>query len=272
MHPVLFKLGPFQITSYGLLLAISFMVGILYATRRAKKYNIAPDRVMDLAMIIIVSSIVGSRFLYVIFHLDEFHGHWLDTFNPFQSSGQIGIAGLTLLGGVVLSIITSLLFLKIKKLSFLKFADVLIPCVALGIFFTRIGCFLAGCCYGRPTDLPWGVQFPPGSAAHFHYGEIHIHPAQLYSSFYGLIIFTLLLLSEKKHKFDGQLFYSFLVLYGMARFLVDFVRYYEPTMVFANIGGLALSVNQGISLLMILIGSAFLFINYRKIAQTQKNV
>ena len=263
MHPILFKLGPLQITSYGLMLAISFMVGILFASKRAKKYGIEPDRVMDLAMIIIVSSIVGSRFLYVIFHLDEFRGHWLDTFNPFQSSGQIGIAGLTVLGGVVLSIISSLLYLKLKKLSFLRFADVLIPSVALGIFFTRIGCFLAGCCYGQPTSLPWGVSFPPGSAAHFHYGNVHIHPTQLYSSMYGLIILGILLFAERTRRFDGQLFYLFLLLYGISRFSVDLVRYYETSMVI-TIAGLQLSVNQAISLAMILTGAGLFLYNLLK--------
>jgi phosphatidylglycerol:prolipoprotein diacylglycerol transferase len=245
------------------MLAISFIVGILFAAKRAKKYDIESDRVLDLAMIIIVSSIVGSRLLYVLFHLEEFRGNWLDTFNPFQSSGQIGIAGLTVLGGVVLSIFSSLLYLKIKKLSFLRFADVLIPSVALGIFFTRIGCYLAGCCYGQPTDLPWGVSFPSGSAAHFHYGDVHIHPTQLYSSFYGLAILGILLFAERTRRFDGQLFYLFLALYGISRFSVDMVRYYETSMQI-GIGGLSLSVNQTISVLMILSGAILFIYNLRR--------
>jgi phosphatidylglycerol:prolipoprotein diacylglycerol transferase len=261
LHPTLFKLGPIEISSYGLALAVSFVAGILVAARRARKYDIDPNRVMDLGIIVAISSIVGSRFLYVIFHLDEFRGHWLDTFNPFQSTGQIGIAGLTLLGGLLLAIFSGLVYLRAKKLSFLRFADVVIPSVALGILITRIGCFLNGCCYGTPTGLPWGVLFPFGSAAHYHYGGVNIHPAQLYSSLYGLVIFGALLLLEKHRKFDGFLFFLFLVLYGVARFLVDFVRYYESSMV---IGGIGLSVNQGISLGMLIAGLILLIAHYKK--------
>ena len=151
-----------------------------------------------------------------------------------------------------------------KKLSFLKFADAIIPAVGLGIFFTRIGCFLTGCCYGVPTELPWGVVFPSGCAAHFHYGDAHLHPSQLYSSFYGLVIFFSLLLLEKKKVFDGFLLYWFLILYGISRFLVDFTRYYETSM---RVMGVGLSVNQVISLCMILAGVIFLFIGFKNRAK-----
>ena len=264
MHPVIFRMGSFELRSYGLLLAISFLVGIFMATRRAKKKNVDPNKIMDLSVIIIISSIVGSRLLYVLAHLDEFKGHWLDTFNPFQSNGQIGLAGLTLLGGVVLTFITGYIYLRMKKLPFLIFADIVMPSVAFGIFLTRIGCYLNGCCFGVPCAPHWGVVFHPESAAGNFYQGIPLYPTQLYSSAYGLVIFFLLLWLERWQKADGFLLYWFLILYGISRFTVDFFRYYESSMVFMRIGEIGLSVNQGISLLFMLVGAFFLIRSYLK--------
>lgn len=265
MHPVILKIGAFELRSYGLMLAISFLAGIYISVRRAKKKGIDPNQIMDLSVIIIISAILGSRLLYVLFHLEEFRGHWLDTINPFQSNGQIGIAGLTLLGGVLLSFLSSFIYLKVKKLPFLKFADTVIPAVGLGIFLTRIGCYLNGCCFGLPCDPHWGVVFPPNSAAGSLFQGTHLIPAQLYSSAYGLIIFAALLYLEKWQKFDGYLLYIFLVLYGIARFTIDFFRYYESSMVILTIAGKGISLNQGISLAFMALGIILLVRGYRNV-------
>ncbi len=265
MHPVLFKLGPLEIHAYGLMLAISFVLGILLAARRAKNAGIDPNRITDLGVLVAVSAIVGARLFYVVRHMDEFRGHWTDTFNPFQSTGQVGIGGLTLLGGVILAIITSYVYLRAKGLPFLRVADMVAPSLGLGIFLTRIGCFLNGCCYGVPTHLPWGISFPQGCAAHYQYGSVPLHPSQLYSSLGGLAIFLALLALERRRAFDGYLFYVFLIFYGMGRFLVDFVRYYEPSMVLVRFGAVPISYNQGISFLMLLVGLAGLIAGLRKI-------
>ncbi len=261
MHSKLFEIGPLEIHSYGLMLALSFLVGIYFAIYRAQKQGIDPNKIVDLSIVIVVSAIVGSRFLYVIFHLDEFKGRWLDTINPFQSSGQIGIAGLTMLGGFVAAVTFSVLYMKIKKLSILQICDIMIPSVALGIFITRIGCFLNGCCFGLPTDAPWGMVFPQESPAGYCFQNQPIHPAQLYSSFYGLAIFGLVLFLEKYKKFDGFLLYSFFVFYGISRFVVDFYRYYENSMILAEVGNVSVSVNQGISFAMIVLGGGLIVLN-----------
>ncbi|MBC7185959.1 MAG: prolipoprotein diacylglyceryl transferase [Calditrichaeota bacterium] len=268
MHPVLFKLGPLEIHAYGLMLAISFVLGILLAARRAKRLGIDPNRIMDLGVLVAVSAIVGARLFYVAFHLDEFRGHWTDTFNPFQSTGQVGIGGLTLLGGVILAILTSYIYLRLKNLSFLRVADVVAPSLGLGIFLTRIGCFLNGCCFGVPCHLPWAVSFPYGSPAHYHYGPVPIHPTQLYSSLGGLVMFGALLALDRHRRFDGYLFYFFLVFYGIGRFLVDFVRYYEPSMVLVRLGSVTISMNQGISLLMLAAGIIGLVLGWRRLRAT----
>jgi phosphatidylglycerol:prolipoprotein diacylglycerol transferase len=254
MHPVLFKLGAFELRAYGFTLAISFLLGIYMAVRRGQKRGIDPEKIMDLSVIIILASIIGARFMYVIFHLEEFAGHWTDTFNPFQSNGQIGIAGLTMLGGVILAIVSSILYLRAKKLPFLKIADAVIPLFFLGEAITRIGCYLNGCCYGTPCHCSIGVVFPPDSPAGAMFQGVAIHPAQLYSSFYALIIFLLMLGIDRKPKFDGYLLYLALVFYGIGRFIIDFFRYYEDSMILLPFDGKGLSMNQGISLAFIILG------------------
>ncbi|MBN1352408.1 prolipoprotein diacylglyceryl transferase [candidate division KSB1 bacterium] len=269
MHPILIgSPDGFAIRSYGFMLALSFMIGIWLATRRAKKIGVDPNQIMDLSIWIIIAAIVGSRLLYVIYHLDEFKGRWTATFNPFQG-GQVGIGGLTMLGGVVLAIITAYFYMRRKKMSFLLTADVMIPSLALGIFLTRIGCFLNGCCYGLKTDLPWGVTFTNEYCAVANeFMNVPLHPTQLYAAFYGLLILGVVLFAEKYKKFDGMLFFIFLIFYGLSRFLVEFVRYQDNY--FAIIGGVKITINQVISLLMIIAGAAFLVIKNNKIKKSKK--
>jgi len=269
VHPVLFRIGALEIRSYGLLLALSFLFGIYFSVHRAKKRNVDPNHIMDLSVVLIISAIVGSRLLYVLFHLDEFKGHWLDTFSPFQSNGQIGLAGLTVLGGIILGFISAFIFLRIRKLSFFEIADIMIPAVGLGIFLTRIGCYLNGCCYGLPCEGNghFCVTFPVDSPAGSHFAGIPLVPAQLYSSLYGLIIFVTLLTAEKWKKFDGFLLALFFILYGISRYVIDMYRYYEDSMIIFAFGHQGMSLNQGISIVFVLVGIIFLIFGYKKISK-----
>lgn len=263
MHPVLLKLGRLEIYAYGVALAISFLLGIYWAIHRAEKRGIRKDDVMDLSILVVISAIVGSRFLYVVTHLDEFHGHWLDTISPFQSTGAIGIAGLSMLGGVVMAILVVMGYCLSRKISILRLFDVFAPSFALGIFITRIGCFMNGCCFGKACDLPWAVTFPVISPAGATLPGVHIHPTQLYSSLYGLVILLVLYFLDRRPRFDGFLGAMFFILYGLSRFLVDFVRYYEES-VQVNLGIAVLTINQVISLLMILTGGVMLLLLSRR--------
>ncbi len=255
MHPVLFKLGPLEIRSYGFMLAISFMLGIWLSVQRAKKRKVDPNQIMDLSVLIIISAIVGSRLLYVLFHLEEFRGHWLDTINPFQSDGQIGIAGLTLLGGVLLSFVTTVIYLRVKKLPFLQYADIILPLVALGEAVTRVGCFLNGCCFGLPCEHgPLCVTFPHNSPAGAVFGGVPVYPAQLFQSVYALVMFAIMVGLEYKERYTGFQLHLFLILYGIGRFTIDFFRYYEDSMVILTIAGQGLSLNQLISLAFVVLG------------------
>ncbi len=274
MYPVLFKIGHFELRSYGLALAVSFLIGIFISLKRAEKRNVDRDLIMDLSVLMIVSSIVGSRLLYVLTHLEEFHGRWLDTFSPIQSDGQIGLAGLTVLGGVVLCFISGFIFLKIRKQNFYVIADIMIPAVGFGIFLTRIGCFLNGCCFGLPCDGEhlFCVTFPHNSPAGGVFPGQPLIPTQLYSSLYGLFIFAFLLFAERWKKFEGYLLALFLILYGVSRFTIDNFRYYEESVLVYLTAGRGLSINQVISLLFIIWGIIYLAIGYKKVQKREKAV
>jgi phosphatidylglycerol:prolipoprotein diacylglycerol transferase len=255
MHPVLFRLGRFAIHPYGLLLAVSFLVGIVWALKRAQKRGLNKDHVMDLAIIVIVSSIFGSRFFYVVTHLSEFSGRWTDTFNPFQSTGEIGLSGLSMLGGVAFALVSIIVYGAKKKMPLLKFFDAAAPSLTFGLALTRIGCFLNGCCFGKQCDLPWGMVFPLDSPAGSTLPGLKLHPTQLYSSLFDWVLLAALVLLDRKKRFDGFLAAAFFIGYGLFRFSIDFVRFYEPS-VQVKVAGTAFTFNQIISLSLVLAGAA----------------
>jgi phosphatidylglycerol:prolipoprotein diacylglycerol transferase len=250
MYPELFRVGPIVVNSYGLMLALAFIVGILLALKRAEKKNVDGNIIINLSFIIMISAIVGSRLFYVMFHIEEFEGRWQYTFLPIQPDGTIGLGGLVFLGGFIGSIISGAIYVYTKKIPFLKVADVFSPSLGLGLFLGRLGCFFNGCCFGRECHLPWGMIFPANSPAGYQMGEISIHPTQLYSSLYALTIFIVLIQLDKKERFEGFLFSIFLILYGIARFIIDFFRYYESQMFIFD----GIDFNQIVSLFMILVG------------------
>jgi phosphatidylglycerol:prolipoprotein diacylglycerol transferase len=252
MHPVLIRIGPAAIRTYGFLLALAFVLGILVAGKRAKKQGLSTDWLPDLSLIILISAIVGSRFFYVIYHLEEFQGHILDMINPVQSSGDIGIGGLSMFGGLVLAIGCGLLYIYLKKLNVWRITDVVAPSVMLGLGIARIGCFLNGCCFGTPSHSCLAVVFPYNSPAGYTYPDTAIFPIQLVASLFGFGIFGLLLLLERYKSFDGFTFWLMLIFYPIARFTVDFFRYYEENAFFIHFGQRGLTINQVLSALVFL--------------------
>lgn len=239
MHRTLLEIGPITIHSYGFFLALSFALGIWLAGRRAEKRGIPAERITDVSLIIIVTTIVGARALYVAAHWQDFQGRWLDMFRTWEG-------GLTMYGGAVPAVIIGMWFLRRWGIDSWKAADAITPSMALGLGFTRIGCFLSGCCFGRPTDLPWGVIFPPEC----HAGSIHpgvpLHPAQLYASAVGFGLFGLLMALDRRKLARGHLFLTFLALYAVARFLLDMVREYDATAF--PVPAVPLTLNQWVSI------------------------
>jgi len=252
LHPILLDLGILKIYSYGFMLALSFLVGIVLAARRAGRRGITPEIIYDLSIILVLGAVIGSRGLYILTHRENFKSI-LDVIAIWQG-------GATYYGGLLLAMAGAVVYLRRKKIPFFRVTDIMAPSVAAGVFITRVGCFLSGCCFGNPTSCPTGVVFPAGSpAGHYHHG-ITIHPTQVYSSLYGLVIFLVLILLDRKQRFDGFLFSWLCILYGVARFIVDYFRYYEDSAIVA--GGF--TNNQVISIVLILFGAVYLFIGRTK--------
>jgi phosphatidylglycerol:prolipoprotein diacylglycerol transferase len=243
MHPKLIEIGPLVIHSYGFMLALSFAIGIWLAGRRAEKRGIPSEKIADVALLIIVVTIVGARGLYVAAHWDQFQGRWGDIFRTWEG-------GLTMYGGAVPAAILAIWWLKRSGVDTWKALDAMAPSLALGLGITRIGCFLSGCCFGTPTDLPWGVTFPADS----HAGSIHhgmaLHPTQLYDSLIGFAIFAILLFLDRKPLPKGNLFMVTVLLTSASRFLLDFVRTYDRTAF--PIPSLPLTLNQLVTLALFL--------------------
>jgi len=231
MHPVLVHIFSIPLHSYGIMLALSFLLSIWLSCRRARKNGLMPDVIADVGFWIIMSAIVGARLYYVLLHPEEFSGHWASAINPFQGGSMVGIGGLVMYGGFIGAILSGIIYFKLNKLPFLPYADMTAPYIGLGIFLTRIGCFLNGCCYGGPTDSKFGVSFPLDSPAGVYQHECHavgLYPSQLVESGGGLLIMIIILLVGRKKTFAGFQFYLMGLLYAVLRFFDDFLRFYAP--------------------------------------------
>ncbi len=261
MHPILFRIGSYEVPSYGVALTLAFAVGIWVARRRAAARGIDEERVLDVCMLILVTSIIGARLLWVATHTAQFQpplGSWSDALNPFRSGSYVGFAGLSVLGGVVLATLSALAFMRWKGLPMLRTADVLAPSVALGQGITRIGCLLNACCYGLPCDSWYCLRFPSGSAVDVTFHDHAVHATQIYSSLAGLASFVVLSLLLQRRVFDGAVFGAFLALVGVERLLLDLVRHQDPSVVWFQIGGTDFGANQGVSAVLLVIGIAVL--------------
>lgn len=229
MHPVLFKIFSFPIHSYGFMLAMSFLFGIWLSSWRAKKQGLNPDVIADVGFWVILSAIIGARLYYVLLHFEEFKGNLMSIFNPFQN-GMVGIGGLVMYGGFIGAIIAGVLYFKFKKVPFLPYADAIAPSVGFGIFLTRIGCFMNGCCFGAASHGFFSVSFPLNSPAGVYQHEVHasgLYPSQLFESAGGLVMALVVLVVGRAKVFTGLQFYLIGIMYTILRFMVDFSRHYD---------------------------------------------
>lgn len=217
MHPVLFQVGGITIRSYGVAIALAFLVGILFAAWRAKREKLNPNDFLDIGFIIVVSSIAGARIFYILFNLN-FH---ID--NPAMII-RIWEGGLIFYGGLLCAAVASILYMRFKKIPVWYGTDIIAPSVAIGYAITRVGCFLNGCCYGEVCDLPWGVSGWDPITGAGRYEVIKLHPTQLYAAGISLIFFVVLLILWRRRTFDGMVFWSYVGLYSLYRFGIEFVR------------------------------------------------
>lgn len=257
MYPELFHIGDFAVRAYGLALALSFLIGLSLIRREAILLKLDPETLGNLGFVLIIFGVLGGRLGYVIYHWSDYAGRPLDIINPFQS-GQFGIAGLNLQGGLIGGFLAGLLYLRWKKMPLADSLDAVVPAVGFGIFLSRIGCYLNGCCFGTPTEGPFGVHFPPESAAHSVFGNAAVHPTQLYSSAYGLLLFVGLMLVNRKWYRTGRTVGLFFIAESAFRLLIEPLRYYEDAMWF-EFAGVGITYNVIAGIIMFLIGLYFLF-------------
>jgi phosphatidylglycerol---prolipoprotein diacylglyceryl transferase len=258
VHPEIYHWGFLHIRSYGLMLAVAFLAGTWLSLREARRLSIDEDALVTVILVVLVSSVVGARALYVLEHVQEFRREWGSMLAVWQG-------GLTLYGGVVAGTVAGLLAARQMSLPMWTVADALTPAFALGTVFGRIGCFLNGCCYGTPTTLPWGVTFPADSFAGLEFGNARVHPSQLYFALAGLVLFGVSWLLRKRLRVPGSLFWTFLLLFALVRIPLDATRAYEPESTVFALGTMEARESQVTSLALALF-STLMILRLRRLA------
>ena len=241
MHPRLLELGPVTVYTYGVLLAAAYLAGLQMATARARSRGLEASRVMDLGIIIIIAAIVGAKLLLVAVDFNYYRGHPAEIFSLARSGGVF-------YGGLIAAVLAAFWYLRRHKMPVWVTCDVFAPGIALGHAIGRVGCLFAGCCFGRPTTLPWGIVFSDPFAASYVGTPlgVHLHPTQLYEAGAELAILALLLAVERRGRpFAGRTFWFYTLLYGVSRFVIEYFRGDERGML------LGLSTSQFISVVLV---------------------
>jgi phosphatidylglycerol:prolipoprotein diacylglycerol transferase len=251
MHPILIEFGFFKIFTYGLLVATGFMVAILLASSRAEKEGLDSQKVLDLCFYVMVSALLGARLLYVVVEYRYFLASPLEILKFWKG-------GLVFYGGLILGVLISLWYLKRNQMPMWKTADLLAPSIALGQSIGRWGCFFAGCCYGKKTDVAWGITFTdPRSLAPL---EISLHPTQVYLSLNAVFIFIFLMWLSKRKVFDGQILWTYGILYSIGRFVIEYFRGDDRGFPVEQV----LSTSQFVGIFIFILSSFMLLTLYRK--------
>src|SRR5213593_1019634 len=220
MYPRLLELGPITVYTYGVLLAAAYLFGLQLARVRAKSRGLDANRVLDLGIYIIISALIGAKLLLLITDFKSF------TSNPSELL-TLARSGGVFYGGLILAVAVALVYIRKVGLPLWTTTDVFAPGIALGHVVGRFGCLFAGCCFGKPTTLPWGITFTdPFAAANVGTPLNHpLHPTQLYEAGAELLILGVLLLTEKKGKpFAGRTFWLYILLYAISRYIIEIFR------------------------------------------------
>ncbi len=221
MHPILINFGWFHLPTYGVLLVTAILGGIFIAMRLGRRVGLDSSLILDFCTWLILVALVGAKVLMVLTEWSYYRDHLGEIF-----SLSTFMAGGVFYGGFIAALFFTVWYVRVQKISFWKLADVLAPGVALGQSVGRLGCFSAGCDYGKPTTMPWGVVFT-SKFAHEVTGVplgLRLHPAQLYESFATFVIFGFLLWWFPRKARDGNVFLGYVGLYAVARFFLEFLR------------------------------------------------
>lgn len=244
----LFSIGKLTVHGYGLMIAIGVLACVFMAGYRARKKGLSTDAIMDIAIYGLIAGFIGAKLLFLIVEFKSFLQNPLS----FLSS-----SGFVVYGGIIAGVIAAIIYCKKKGYVFMEYFDLAAPSIAMAQGFGRIGCFLAGCCYGRPTESVFGVVFPENSMAP---AGIKLLPTQLFSSAGDFLIMIILLLYSRKSGKPGNVGILYMVLYGIGRFCIEFLR------IDARGGFWRLSTSQWISIgIVIIAGFLYKIVNGEKV-------
>lgn len=234
MHPVLFSVDffgllhePVSLHVYGLLIAMGFLLAMQLAARQAGREGEEPDRIIDLSFWLLIWGLIGSRLVFIFTKLNQYLANPLEIVMFWRG-------GLVFYGGFIGAALYLIYFARKYHIDYFKIVDIMIPYVAMAHAFGRLGCLAAGCCFGKPTDMAWGIIFPVSSMAQqqqqsqglvsYDSPAIPVHPTQLYEAGFELLMFWGLLMLRPNKRFHGQLFLVWLSIYPIFRSIIELFR------------------------------------------------
>jgi phosphatidylglycerol---prolipoprotein diacylglyceryl transferase len=257
MYPKVLEMGPITIHTYGLLLAAAFIAGIWITSRNARKHGIDADSIWNMGLVIIFSALVGSKFL--LFFSD--YQYYSQNFREIFSLSTLRSAGVYY-GGLLLALGSAFWYARNKLIPIPTIADLAVPGIALGQAIARLGCLSAGCCYGKPTHMPWSITFT-NQYAYDNVGvplHIPLHPTQIYEAAGDLCLFIFLMWRLSKKHATGQILLEFLGGYAFLRFVIEFYRNDDRGFVLYDM----LSTSQFIAILTIFGSAAIYYYRLRR--------
>ena len=263
MYPVIFETDifdllsePWSLHTYGLLIATGFLTAMMLSKKQAELEGEDPERVVDMAFYLLLSGLIGARIVFILTKFSDYMK------NPMEIV-MFWRGGLVFYGGFIGAALFMIYYCYRHKINFFKFADIYVPYLALGHVFGRLGCLAAGCCYGKPTEMLWGIQFPKGSMPHhgqyaqglINYEEValNIHPTQLYEAGAELLMFWFLIMLRPRKRFHGHIMLIWLALYPVIRSIIEMFRGDKERGVYI------LSTSQYISILVATVAIVLVF-------------
>lgn len=241
MHPILFEIGSWPVYSYGVLLALAYLAGLQLAVIRARRWGLNATKVMDFGIYLIIAALVGAKLMLVAVDFDYFRTQPRELLSLVRAGGVF-------YGGLLGALAVGLWLVRRYGLPVWTTADLFAPGIALGHVVGRLGCLLAGCCYGQPTDAAWGITFThPVAAANVGTPlGLPLHPTQIYDAGAELIILVVLLVLERRGRgFAGRTFWLYMLLYAISRYIVEIYRGDPRGMVWG------MSTSQFVSILIV---------------------
>ncbi len=249
MYPILLKIGPLVIHTYGVMVALGFLAAVILSSSRAHEYGLERDRILDLSFWILLAALVGARALEIITNLAYYQMDWWKMFKIWEG-------GLSYFGGLAGGVAGGVVYCLKTKLPVWTTGDLLAPYLALGQAIGRIGCFFAGCCYGKACDYWFALKFE--NTQSLAPTGIPLYPTQIFEAVGDFVVFLLLLNISRRRQFPGQIFLLYFVLYASVRLVVEFYRGDNPVL------GLGFTLYQFICIAILVVALVIYVVKWKK--------